>query len=363
MTKLHELQKLGQSVWLDYISRSLISSGGLTDLVRKGVRGVTSNPTIFEKAIAGSADYDDELKRLASAGKSAAEIYDALVTEDIRNAADALRPVYDESEGADGFVSLEVSPALAHDTQQTIADAIRYFKAVNRPNVMIKVPASQEGLPAIRELIGHGINVNVTLMFGIQHYRSVADAYIGGLETLDAAGGNLNRVASVASFFVSRVDTKADPLLESKGVPQFAGKLAIANSRLAYDEFKKTFFGPRWEKLAAKGARVQRVLWASTSTKNPNYKDTLYIDELIGAHTVNTLPPNALEAFLEHGIVKETITAEIGESREMIASLASLGIDFDALTETLQTEGIDAFAKSFEALMKAIEAKRARYAA
>jgi len=361
MTRLRELAELGQAIWLDYIRRSLLTSGELQNLINQGVRGVTSNPTIFEKAIAGSADYDEDLHRLVDEGKSVAEIYEALALEDIRRAADLLRPVYEQTNGADGYVSLEVSPTLAHDTEGTVAEARRLFAVLSRPNVLIKVPATPEGIPAIERLISEGINVNATLMFSLAHYEAVAEAYIAGLEKLAAAGGDLSKVASVASFFVSRLDTAVDRALE--GHPQGAslkGKAAIANAKMAYARFRQVFSGPRWEKLAAQGARVQRPLWASTGTKNPLYSDTLYVDHLIGPDTVNTVPPATLQAFLDHGTVAPTLEAGLDEARAHLARLAELGIDLDAITQQLQDEGVAAFAGSFEALLASIAEKRNR---
>lgn len=361
MTKLHDLNALGQAAWLDFIRRSYIASGELKTLVDQGLRGVTSNPSIFEKAIAGSADYDADLRRLVEAGKSVNEIYEALAIDDIQHATDVLRPVYDASQGADGYVSLEVSPTLANDTDGTLADARRLFEAVNRPNLMIKVPATPPGLPAITALIAEGINVNVTLIFSVSQYEAVVEAYLAGLEQRAAAGGDLSRVASVASFFVSRVDSAVDKELETKGVRDLQGKAAVANSKLAYARFGELFSGPRWEKLAAAGARYQRPLWASTSTKNPAYPDTLYVDTLIGPHTVNTLPPETLTAFMDHGTLAVTIGDGLEQAREDFARLAALGIDMDAVTQKLQDDGVAAFAKSFESLMSSIAQKQAQY--
>jgi transaldolase/glucose-6-phosphate isomerase len=360
MTKLHELAELGQAVWLDYIRRSFIVSGDLQALVDDGLRGVTSNPSIFEKAIAGSTDYDQHLQRLVEKGRTVEEIYEALTLDDIRRAADVLRPVYDATDCSDGYVSLEVSPTLAQDTGGTVAEAQRLFKALDRPNVMIKVPATREGIPAIERLIGEGINVNVTLMFSLAHYDAVAKAYLAGLEKLMMAGGDLSRVASVASFFVSRVDRVVDPQLEAVGNAELQGKIAVANAKLAYARFRETFSGKRWERLAAEGARVQRPLWASTSTKNPLYSDVLYVDSLIGPHTVNTMPPQTLNAFRDHGTAAVTVDKELDEARAHIDQLAELGIDLDAITENLQDDGVTAFVKSFEGLMASITEKRER---
>ena len=358
MHKLHMLSELGQSIWYDYIRRAFISSGELQNLVDQGVRGVTSNPSIFEKAIAGSADYDAALRPLVEAGKSVAEIYEALVLEDIGRAADILRPLYDESDGADGYVSLEVSPTLAHDTQGTVAEAQRLFAALGRPNVMIKVPATPAGIPAIETLIGKGININVTLIFSLAQYEAVANAYIKGLAKLAASGGDLGQVASVASFFVSRVDVAVDRALEQIGERALLGKIAIANAKIAYARFRELFAGERWARLAAQGARVQRPLWASTGTKDPAYPDTLYVDNLIGRDTVNTVPPATLQAFLDHGRVEATIETGVDEARDQLARLAELGVDLDAITQELQDQGVAQFAQSFESLMKSVAEKR-----
>ncbi|MGD8436265.1 MAG: transaldolase [Syntrophobacterales bacterium] len=360
MTKLHELAELGQAVWLDYISRSLITSGELTELVDQGLRGVTSNPSIFEKAIAGSADYDEDLNRLIHDGRSVAEIYEDLAMADIRSAADILRPVYDKSGGADGFVSLEVNPSLAHDTEATIAEARRLFASLERPNVMIKVPATPAGIPAIESLIGEGININVTLIFSLEQYETVATAYIAGLEKLALSGGDLGKVASVASFFISRVDTAVDKALEEIGNTEIQGKIAIDNARIAYGRFRQIFSSERWQKLAAGSARVQRPLWASTSSKNPAYPDTLYVDSLIGFDTVNTLPPATLNDFLDHGTVAATVETDVDGARNRMAELAELGIDLDAVTNKVLDEGVAAFATSFEGLIAGIAEKRRR---
>jgi transaldolase len=360
MTKLHELAELGQAIWLDYISRSLIASGELQKLVVQGLRGVTSNPSIFEKAIAGSADYDEDLNRLVSHGRSVAEIYENLAMTDIRSAADVLRPVYEKSGGADGYVSLEVNPALAHDTEATIAEARRLFASLERPNVMIKVPATPAGIPAVETLIGEGVNVNVTLIFSLEQYEAVAIAYIAGLEKVALAGGEVGRVASVASFFISRVDTAVDKALEEIGNTEMRGKIAIDNAKIAYGRFRDIYGVERWQELAAQGARVQRPLWASTSSKNPAYPDTLYVDNLIGPDTVNTLPPATLEDFLDHGTVAATVETDVEGARMRVAELAELGIDLDGITNKVLDEGVAAFAKSFEGLIASIAEKRRR---
>jgi transaldolase len=363
MSKLIELGKMGQSIWLDYIQRSMITSGKLKQHVEMGLRGVTSNPAIFEKAIAGSKDYDDDLKQLLKDDPSIEQIYESLAIKDIVLAADTLRGVYDSTAGKDGYVSLEVNPELAYETEKTIDEAKRLFETVGRPNVMIKVPATAAGLPAITELIGSGVNVNVTLIFGLENYKAVAAAYQTGLEALDntgpaVEGGHpIDKVASVASFFVSRVDTAVDNELEAIGNSELAGKIAIANSKLAYAEYKNILQQPRWQKLAVKGAHAQRVLWASTSTKNPAYPDNLYVDELIGPDTVNTLPPSTLESFMDHGRVAETLTRGLPEAQHQVAELADLGIDLDAVTRKLQEDGVVAFARPFRQLLESISEK------
>jgi transaldolase len=363
-----ELEKLGQSVWFDFIRRSLITSGELQALIDKGIRGITSNPAIFEKAIAGSNDYDEAIKKLIKTKKNIAEIYESLAIEDISMAADLLRNIYDSTSGKDGYVSLEVNPHLADETEKTIAEARRLFETLNRPNVMIKVPATTAGIPAITELIGAGVNVNVTLIFGLENYKAVASAYLDGLDKLLISGPSVkgghsvNRIASVASFFVSRVDSAVDKSLAEANAKELQGKIAIANSKIAYAEFKKIFSGPRWEKLKNKGARAQRVLWASTSAKNPDYPDTIYVDELIGPQTVNTLPPATVNSFIDHGKAAETLTQGVDEARRQIEKLKALGIDLNAITQKLQDDGVIAFAKPFDALMQSLAQKRDRLA-
>ena len=363
MPSFSELNRLGQSVWFDFIRRSLITSGELKELVAQGVRGLTSNPAIFEKAIAGSSDYDEEIRALARSGLPVDAIYEALAIQDIQLAADELAPVYRSTAGRDGYVSLEVSPFLANDTDGTVAEAQRLFQAVGRPNLMIKIPATAPGLPAVTACIGAGVNVNVTLIFGLENYLGVAEAYIAGLEQLAlrgpaVRGGHpVNAVASVASFFVSRVDTAVDRELEKKGARDLLGKIGIANCKAAYAEYRRIFSSPRWRELSNRGARTQRVLWASTSTKNPAYPDTLYVDELIGPDTVNTLPPETVRAFIDHGSVAETLTRDLEGARRQIRRLAELGIDFAAVTRRLQEEGVAAFAKPFQALLDSITAK------
>jgi transaldolase/glucose-6-phosphate isomerase len=362
---LQQLRKLGQSVWYDNISRKLLTSGEMAALIRNGITGVTSNPTIFEKAVSGSADYDDGLRVLAATGKSPKEAFEALAVEDIQAAADLLRPIYDETSGADGYVSIEVSPRLAYDTEGTTKDGRHLFAAVARPNVMIKVPATPEGIPAVRQLISEGINVNVTLIFALDMYQQVMDAYLSGLEALVGQGGDASKVASVASFFVSRVDSAIDALLHTKidagddSLKPLLGKAAIANARLAYGLFRDAFGDKRFEALQAKGARFQRPLWASTSTKDPSYPDTLYVDTLIGPDTVNTMPPATVTAVLDHGTPAITIEGTSAASQTDLDALAKAGIDMDAVTNKLLADGVDSFAQSYAAVLDSVWAKTA----
>ncbi len=362
MTRMNEAAAIGQAIWLDFIRRSFLDSGELGDLVGKGLRGVTSNPSIFQKAITASTDYDAAVERLVGEGGSVNDIYEALAIQDIRRACDIMQPVYGSTDGLDGYVSLEVNPKLAYDTEGTVMEARRLSSLVDRPNVMIKVPATPEGIPAIETLTGEGININVTLIFSLQQYEDSAMAYIHGLEKLAAANVDFSRMASVASFFVSRVDGKIDPKLVALGNSELQGKIAIANAKMAYHRFGELFSGPRWDKLAAQGARVQRPLWGSTSTKNPDYPDTLYVDELIGPHTVNTLPPETLDAFLDHGNAARTVDADVEQARQHLAQLAGLGIDLGEVTTQLMGEGVDAFADSFDELMSGIAEKVAAIA-
>ncbi len=358
MTKLHELQKLGQSIWYDNISRDILDSGEMQRLIDAGIVGVTSNPSIFKAAIADSSHYDEAIHQLTAAGKSVHEIYEALALEDIGRAADLFRPVYDATDGVDGYISIEVDPNLADDTEGTILEARRLFGLLNRPNIMIKVPATPAGIPAFEQLISEGINVNVTLMFSLRHYEDVAMAYIRGVERLAANGGDLRRIASVASFFISRIDTAVDKALEAAGEVALLGQIAIANAKMTYGRFQDIFSSELWQDLASQGARVQRPLWASTSTKNPLYPDTLYVDNLIGPHTVNTAPPQTVAAFLDHGVVAQTLTEDLDIAEEQIAYLEEIGIDLEAITQKLQDDGVQAFADSFRAMMAAIAQKR-----
>jgi transaldolase len=361
MTKLQNLTELGQSIWYDHIRRALIDSGELQELIDDGVMGITSNPSIFEKAISGSADYDEAIRALAAEGKSAEAIYEILAIEDIQRAADMLRPIYDRINGRDGYISLEVSPTLAHDTEGTITEALRLHGLLGRPNVMIKVPATPAGIPAIQRLIGEGININVTLIFGLSAYEAVAEAYIAGLETLAGKGGDIGQVASVASFFVSRVDSAVDEALSGIGNISLQGRIAIANSKAAYGCFREILAQERWQALARQGARVQRLLWASTGTKNPVYPDTFYIDSLIGTDTVNTVPPATLNAFVDHGTVAATLAEGLDDAKQQLAQLAEMGIDLKAITRRLLDEGVAAFAKSFESLMTGVHEKLEKF--
>jgi transaldolase len=360
-TKLHTLAEVGQSVWLDYIDRTLITSGGLTTYVFRGLSGVTSNPTIFQKAISEGNDYDVQIQRMALAGKSAEEIYEGLAIEDSRMAADILHPVFEATEGGDGFFSLEVNPHLAHDKQGTINEATRLFATVNRPNVMIKVPATPEGVEAFRELIEDGININVTLMFSLDQYDQIAEAYISALEKRAANVYSLKNIASVASIFVSRLDTKVDKMLEAYNSPRaeaLRGRIAIANAKMAYQHFREAFLSERWKRLEEKGARLQRVLYGSTGTKDPDYSDVMYIENLIGPNTVNTVPPKTLEEFLDHGTVALTLESDLEEARTQLNDLAELGIQLEDVTQDLLDEGVEQFEKSYDALIKIINEKK-----
>ncbi len=353
----------GQSAWLDNLKRGYITSGQLADLVASGVRGLTSNPTIFQKAIQGSADYDEQFSELARDNSPIIDDYWSLVLRDIRGALDVFRPVYDASNGIDGYVSVEVAPDLAHDAAGTESAARDLHERVNRRNLMVKIPGTAEGIPAIRQMIAEGRNVNVTLIFGLDRYADVMEAYIAGLETYSATpGAELDRVGSVASFFISRVDTEVDRRLDAIGTPEAAalrGTAAIAQAKLAYRLFRQTFSGPRWEALAAQGARVQRPLWASTSTKNPALPDTLYVDQLIGPDTVNTLPDGTLAAFADHGTLARTIDVGLDAADATWDGLAAVGVDMDDVAEQLEREGVSSFQKSFDELIGALETRAA----
>ena len=359
MTPLKQLAEHGQSVWIDYLSRNFINDGDLAGLVRDGVVGVTSNPTIFQGAIAEGSAYDEQIKAVSATESDPKEIFLALARDDIRTACDELRQVWDTGSGKDGWVSLEVDPSLAHDTQGTIDEAARLHHIADRPNLLIKIPATKEGLHAIEETIASGIPVNVTLIFSLQRHREVAEAYIRGLERLVDGGGDPSRIASVASFFVSRVDTEADRRLdEIGGFDALKGTLAIANAKLAYETYNEVFSGAEWEALAAKGATPQRCLWASTSTKNPAYRDVLYVEELVGPDTVNTMPRETVEAVQDHGEIRRTLDEDIDEARRTLERFAEAGIDYDDVVETLEREGVEKFASSFRELFADLETKR-----
>jgi transaldolase len=366
MNPLEQLLQCGQSVWLDSISRDFINSGQLQRLVTEDkLRGLTSNPTIFEQAIGRGGVYDDALHQLLLADEKQTDkaLFEALAVEDIRMAADVLRPVYDETGGGDGYVSLEVSPHLAHDTAGSIAEAKRLWQAVERPNLMIKIPATHEGIPAIEQLTSEGVNINVTLMFSLRHYDAVARAYIAGLERREeySPGGNKIWPVSVASFFVSRVDTAVDAALDKIGTPEalsLRGRIAIANAKLAYQRFRETFYGEPFAVWRDKGVRVQRTLWGSTGTKNPAYSDVLYVEELIGPDTVNTVPLKTLDAFRDHGRVGETLQKGLAQAEADVEQLKNLGIDLNAITDKLQNDGVDSFAASYDKLLAAIKNKR-----
>jgi transaldolase len=359
MTPLQHLADVGQSVWIDYLSRPFVEEGGLAELVRDGVVGVTSNPTIFQAAIADGDAYDEQIKAVAANESEPKEIFLALARDDIRAACDVLRPVWDAGNGKDGWVSLEVDPTLANDTEGTVEEAKRLHALVDKPNLFIKIPATPAGLPAIEETIAAGIPVNVTLIFSLQRHREVAEAYIRGLRRLVDSGGDASTVASVASFFVSRVDTEADRRLdEIGGHDELKGTLAIANAKLAYVTYEEIFSGPEWDDLAKAGATAQRCLWASTSTKNREYRDVIYVEELIGPDTVNTMPRETLAAFQDHGTVELALARDVDGARRVFEAFKEAGIEYDDVVDTLEREGVEKFAKSFQQLFQDIEAKR-----
>lgn len=364
---LKELLNYGQSMWLDYIRRDLLTSGKLKALIdNDGLRGMTSNPAIFEKAIAESSLYSDILQSLASRDDlDTTARFEQVAIRDIQDAADILRPVYDSSKARDGYVSLEVSPYLAHKTKETIDEARRLWKAVNRENVMIKIPGTAAGLPAIQQTIGEGININITLLFAKDVYEKVAEAYIAGVEQLAARGGNVKKMASVASFFISRIDSLVDSKIDEKLktttdpnqqalLKSLLGKVAIANGKLAYQSYQRIFSGPRWEALAAKGAQTQRVLWASTSTKNPAYRDVMYVEELIGPDTVNTMPPATIDGFRDHGKPRNSLTENVAGAKQTMDDLAKAGIPIKEVTDKLTDDAVKLFADAFDKLLAAV---------
>jgi transaldolase len=368
---LQQLGTLGQSIWLDYIRRDLIAGGGLRRLIEEdGLRGMTSNPSIFEKAIVDSHDYDEDIRAMALEGKSAEAIYETISQRDVQSAADEFRPLYERTDGKDGYVSLEVNPHLAHDANATMREARRLWDALNRPNVFIKVPATANGLPAIQQLISEGTNINVTLLFGLSRYRQVAEAYIAGIETCAAEGEPVKQVASVASFFVSRIDALVDPLLEkliAQGgkkadlAKKLRGRVAIASAKMAYQIYKEIFGSDRFRKLAAQGAHVQQLLWASTGTKNPDYSDVKYIEALIGPDTVNTAPLETLDAYRDHGEPKVRLEEDVKEARRVLEQLPELGISIDNVTRQLEDEGVEKFCKPFDKLMATLTQRSQRH--
>jgi len=358
-TKLQELSEHGQSVWLDYLSRDILESGKLAEMTdRDAVVGVTSNPTIFQKALATGDAYDEQLRSLLETEEDLKEIFLALSAEDVKGGLGLLRPVFDRSNGRDGFVSWEVDPEIAYDRERSYDEAKRLHEWIDEPNLFVKIPGTEPGLGAIEDSVANGRNINVTLIFSLRRHEEVMEAYIRGLERFAEDGGDLSGVRSVASFFVSRVDTEADKRLEQLGRVDLAGKLAIANAKLAYQNYKRVFAGDRWNRLAAKGANAQRCLWASTSTKNPAYRDVMYVEELIGRDTVNTMPEETIEAFQDHGRIVDTLEQEVEEAQRVFDAIREAGVDYNDVTETLEREGVQKFSDSFEELKQGIAAKR-----
>jgi transaldolase len=359
-SKLHELSERGVSVWVDSLSREMLDTGHLARLMEDdAVVGVTSNPTIFEKALSTGEWYDEQLREEIERFDDTKQVFFALAIEDIKRACDLLRPVWDRTAGVDGFVSIEVDPDLAYEQQETIEQAKWFHEVIDRRNLYVKIPATEPGVGAIEESIAAGRSINVTLIFSLERHAAVAEAYVRGLERLVARGSDPTHVASVASFFVSRVDTEADRRLEEIGRADLQGRLAVDNAKLAYQQYLEIFSGERWEALAAAGARPQRCLWASTSTKNPDYRDVLYVEELIGPNTVNTMPFETIDAFQDHGVVKDTLTEGVDEAHALLKELADAGIDYDDVTATLESEGVQKFSESFHSLLEGIESKRA----
>lgn len=359
LSPLHRLSALGQSVWLDYISLDLIHGGGLRQMIdRDAVVGATSNPTILQKAMTSGNAYDEQMRELSGQGLDARSCFWEMARRNIAEACDVFGPVWEAGKGRDGYVSLEVDPTLAYDTLASFREAIKLHELVDRPNLMVKIPATRPGLAAVEDVIAKGRSVNVTLIFSLQRYAEVAESYVRGIERLIAEGGDPAPVASVASFFVSRIDTEADRRLEEIGAdPALRGRLAVANARLAYRHWEEKFAGPRWEYLASKGARPQRLLWASTSTKNPAYSDTLYVDELIGPDTVNTMPPETIEAYQDHGSPEPTLRDGVAEAQALLDALARAGVDYEDVTQTLEREGVQKFSDSFEQLLDGLQEK------
>lgn len=364
-SRLHRLAALGQSVWIDYLSRDLLETGALARMMEEdAVTGVTSNPTIFQKALSQGTRYDAQLRESLETEDDPKEIFLALAGKDVAAACDLLRPVWERTQGGDGYVSIEVDPTLAYETEASFDEAMRLHRLIDRPNLLVKIPATKPGLPAIEDMIAAGRSINVTLIFSLERYAEVVEVYIRGLERLVAAGGDPSRVHSVASFFVSRVDTETDRRLDEVRAPdELKGKLAVANAKLAYQHWKQAFAGERWEFLAAKGARKQRCLWASTSTKNPAYSDVLYVEELIGPETVNTMPEETIRAFQDHGRAELTLERDLDQARAVFERIAEAGVDYDDVTLTLEEEGVQKFADSFEELLDGIRTKRAELVA
>jgi transaldolase len=359
-SRLHELSEHGVSVWIDSLSREMLDTGELKRLIAEdAVVGVTSNPTIFEKALSHGEWYDEQLRTELEGHEDVKDVFLALAVQDIERACDILRPVWERTGGVDGFVSLEVDPDLAYDRDATFVEAKRLTELVSRPNLYVKIPATEPGVGAIEDSIAAGRSINVTLIFSLERYSEVAEAYVRGLERLHEAGGDPGSVISVASFFVSRVDTEADKRLEALGRTDLQGKLAVANAKLAYERYRAIFSGARWDRLAAAGARPQRCLWASTSTKNPAYRDVLYVEELIGPDTVNTMPFETVEAFQDHGVVADTLTQGLEQAHQLLRDLADAGVDYDDVVETLEREGVEKFSASFASLLDGIRSKRA----
>jgi transaldolase len=360
-SRLHKLSEAGVSVWIDTLSRDLVHGGELARAIAEdAVVGITSNPTIFEKAISAGEAYDVQLRECAAGGLDVAESFIRLAERDVADACDVLRPVWEQTGGKDGYVSIEVDPTLAYETEETFAQAMRFHGEIDRPNLLVKIPATRPGLPAIEDAIAGGRSINITLIFSLRRYREVVEAYLRGLERLVAGGGDPAKVASVASFFVSRVDTETDTRLEALGAPdELKGKLAVANAKLAYEHYLQAFSGPRWQYLAGKGATPQRCLWASTSTKNPAYRDVVYVEELIAPDTVNTMPEETIRAFQDHGEVKQgSATAAIDQAHALLDELAAAGVDYDVVVATLEAEGVQKFADSYAQLLDRIRAKR-----
>jgi transaldolase len=362
-SRLHQVSELGQSIWIDSLSRGWLRTGDLTRWMEEdALVGVTSNPTIFQKAMSEGEWYDDQLREVLERKDDLKEIFLQLAMADIEEACDLFRSVWDGGEGKSGYISMEVDPNLAYETEATIEEAARFHDWVERPNLYVKIPATEPGLPAIEEMIARGRNINVTLIFSLERHKEVAEAYIRGLERLVEAGGDPTKVGSVASYFVSRVDTEADRRLDEVGHPELKGKLAVANAKLAYQNYKEIFAGERWDALAEKGASPQWCLWASTSTKNPEYRDVLYVEELIGPGTVNTMPRETIEAFQDHGLVELTLEQGLDEAKRVFEQIAEAGVDYDDVTDTLEREGVQKFIDSFTELMEGIEAKRGQLA-